>query len=381
MQGAQAVAPTRQPGKSRRILKRLNALFLLCVVLPTALALVYYGAVASDVYISESRFVVRSPQRPAQTGLGALLQGTVFSRSQDDTYSVHDFIRSRDALTELETKLKIRERFSLTSIDAFNRFPGVAWWEESFEAFHAYYQKHINIDYDSVSSISTLRVRAYSAEDARNISEQLLQMGERLVNNLNTRSRRDLIDVAEREVREAEERSRSAAVALASFRSDRGVFDPDRQGALQLQGVARLQEELLTARTLLDQVRQVSPTNPQIGTLEGRVKALEGAVAADSARVLGKGGSLSSKSPAFDRLTLDKAFADRQLAASLASLETARSEAARKQLYLERLVQPNRPDKAMEPRRLRSIGVVFLLGLVAWGVLSVVVASVREHTD
>jgi len=47
---------------------------------------------ASDVYISESRFVVKNPQRSAQTGLGALLQGTAFSRSQDDTYSVHDYI-------------------------------------------------------------------------------------------------------------------------------------------------------------------------------------------------------------------------------------------------------------------------------------------------
>ena len=56
----------------------MNRLFLFTVALPTALAVLYFGVVASDVYISESRFVVRSPDRQAATGLGALLKGVGF---------------------------------------------------------------------------------------------------------------------------------------------------------------------------------------------------------------------------------------------------------------------------------------------------------------
>jgi hypothetical protein len=100
-----------------------------------------------------------------------------------------------------------------------------------------------------VSSISILRVRAFSAQDAKRINETLLEMGERLVNNMNFRSRRDLIEVAETEVRLAEARSKTAGQALSSFRADRSVLDPDRQGAIQLQGVAKLREELLVAET------------------------------------------------------------------------------------------------------------------------------------
>jgi capsular polysaccharide transport system permease protein len=145
--------------------------------------------------------------------------------------------------------------------------------------------------------------------------------------------------------------------------------------------VLKLREELMVAENQLAQVRQVSPDNPQIPSLESRVKAIEKAIADENARVLGRAGGLVSKSPAFDRLVLDKAFADRQLAAALTALDQARAEAQRKQLYLERLVQPHLPDNAVEPRRVRSIVTVFVLGLVAWGVLSLVVASVREHTD
>jgi capsular polysaccharide transport system permease protein len=379
-----AAAATRRPSRPslwRRMVSKLDTLFVVLVVLPTLLATAYYGFIASNVYVSESRFVVRSPQRQAQTGLGALLQGTGFSRAQDDTYSVHDYIKSRDALRELDTKLQLRAAYASPNIDFASRFPGLERWDESFEALHRHYLKHVTIEYDTVSSISVLRVRAYDAQQAQKVNAQLLEMGERLVNTMNTRSRQDLIQVAEREVQLAEQRSKDAAGALSAFRSGRGVFDPDRQGAIQLQGEARLREELLNAQTQLDQVRRVSPANPQIGTLEARVAALTKAMESERARVLGASGGLMSKSPAFDRLVLEKGFADRQLAAALAALDNARSEAVRKQLYLERLVQPNLPDRWVEPRRLRSVLTVLIVGVLLWGVAGLVLASVREHAD
>jgi capsular polysaccharide transport system permease protein len=376
----QQLATVPRRSRWRAALARIDKIFFFTVALPTLLAAVYYGVIASDVYISESRFVVRNPQRQSQSTLGALLQSTGFTRAQDDTYSVHDFIRSRDALQQLDTKLALRKAYENPEIDFVNRFPALEWWDKSFEALFRHYLKHVSIDYDTVSSISVLRVRAYTADEARRANEELLEMGERLVNTMNLRSRQDLIQVAETEVRAAETRSKSAAAVLSAFRADRSVFDPDRQSAIQLQSVARLREELLAAETQLAQVRKISPDNPQIPSLESRAQALRKAVVDEDARVLSRQGGLTSKSPVFDRLTLEKAFADRQLATALAALDTARNEAARKQLYLERLVQPNLPDMALEPRRIRSVVMVLVMGMILWGVVSLVVASVKEHT-
>ncbi|MDP3823583.1 MAG: hypothetical protein Q8R33_19100 [Burkholderiales bacterium] len=370
-----------KPSRLKALTQRFNTIFLITVALPTLVACLYFGVIASDVYISESRFVVRNPQRQSVTsGLGSLLQGTGFARSQDDTYSVHDYVLSRDALRELDQQLQVRKAFSSGEIDFINRFPGLSP-DDSFEAFFRHYRKYVTIEYDTVSSITTLYVRAYTAEDSRKFNDLLLQMGERLVNNLNTRSRQDLIQVAQKEVQTAEERSKTAAVALSGFRGKQSLFDPDRQSALQLQGVAKLQEEMLAAEAQLAQLRQLSPDNPQIPSLKSRVDALRKTIASEGSKVAGADGSLTSKSAAYDRLQLEKVFAERQLATSLAALETARNEAQRKQLYLERLVQPNLPDKALEPRRLRSMLMVFALGLVLWGVVSLVVASVKEHSD
>jgi capsular polysaccharide transport system permease protein len=379
-----APAATLRPsrlGRLRRLRMLTSPLFLFAVLIPTVLAAAYYGLIASDVYVSESRFVVRSPQRPQISGIGALLQGGSFARSQDDTYSVHDYVFSRDALAELDAKLGLRKMFSSEAIDPFARFTSLEW-DRSFESFYKYYRKRVSIDYDTVSAISVLTVHAYTAEDARNINALLLRMGEQLVNKLNDRSRRDLISVAEREVKASEDRAKDASLALSSFRSSRSVFDPDRQAGLQLQGTARIQEELLATETQLAQLRQVSPNNPQIPSLVNRSELLREAIVRQEARVAGKQpGSFTTQSSGYDRLLLEKTFAERQLATALAALETARNEARRQQLYLETLVQPNLPDTAIEPRRLRMVAIVLLLGLVVWGVLSLVVASAREHTE
>ena len=92
-------------------LKRINRLFLYTVVIPTALAIIYFGLLASDIYVSESRFMVRSPQKPIQAGmLGSLLQSTGIARTLDDQYSVHDYILSRDALKELKDPEHVGDR-------------------------------------------------------------------------------------------------------------------------------------------------------------------------------------------------------------------------------------------------------------------------------
>ena len=363
-----------------KYLKKLNGLFLLSVVLPTALAVIYFGLITSDVYISESRFVVRSPKQQTPTGLGALLQGAGFSRSEDDTHSVHDFILSRDALQKLNDKLKLDKSFSDPQIDLFSRFASFGV-DENFEGLHKYYLKRVAIDTDTTSAISVLKVKVYNAEDAYKINTMLLEMSEGLINQLNERGRQDMIRFATSEVDTAEKKAKAAALALSGYRNDKAVFDPERQSAIQLQLVSKIQDELIATKTQLDQVRTFTPDNPQIPSLQKRASSLQAEMDSQMAKVAGGSASLTNKAADYERLALDRTFADKQLGAALASLEQARNDAQRKQLYLERIVQPNKPDVAVEPRRMRAIFATFVLGLISWGILTILVAGVREHKD
>ena len=159
-------------------------------------------------------------------------------------------------------------------------------------------------------------------------------------------------------------------------------MDPDRQSAISLQQIAKLQSELLMAKTQLGQVMLVAKENPQIPSLKQTVALLEKEIEVESANVTGDTKqSLASKAADFQKLAMNKEFADKMLAGALTTLEQARNEAQRQQLYLERIAQPSLPDAAMQPERLRNILATLLISLVIWGVLILLIAGVKEHHE
>ncbi|WP_369828191.1 hypothetical protein [Burkholderia singularis] len=380
--GNASSVPTTEKRANASVLgriRRLDKLFVLTVAVPTVIATLYYGLIASDVYVSESRFVVRSAQRAAQPSvMGALLQGTGLVREQDDTYSVIDYIQSRDALRELGQNY-VLDAYSKQG-DLISRFN--ASLDNSFESLWKYYDKRIvSVTLDSSSGIATLKVRGYTPNDAYAINSKLLGLSEQLVNRLNQRAAHDMVSFAQNQVNLAAAKAKDAAVALAAYRNSNAVFDPDKQSALQLQQVTSLQTELFNAQTQLRQLQVIAPQNPQISVLKNNIVEIERQIRESASGVAGGKNSLSNKSASYTRLQLDSQVADKQLASAITAMETARGEAQRQQLYLERLVNPNTPDIAIEPKRLKSIFEVFALGMIAWGILSLLLAGVREHHD
>jgi len=78
---------------------------------------------------------------------------------------------------------------------------------------------------------------------------------------------------------------------------------------------------------------------------------------------------------------LDQTFAEKKLAAAISALEQARVQAQKQQLFIETVVTPNLPDDALEPKRGRGVLATLVVGLMLWGVLSVVIGGIKEHHE
>jgi capsular polysaccharide transport system permease protein len=361
---------------------RRHALFIACVVLPTLLAIAYFGFYASDIYVSEAAYIVRSPNKQTTaSGLGAMLQGagfSGFSRAQDDVYTVSEYVASRDAMNFLNEKLNLEESWSSGKINIFNRFDPIGW-DSSNEALYEYYLQRVTVAVDAVSGITTLSASVFNPEQAYDIIKTLLTKAEELVNLLNERGRNDLIRFAENEVRIAEDRAKAAANAVSNYRNTQAVVDPEKQTQLHYEHISRLQEELVKTRAQLTQLKVFAPKSPHPPALELREKTIENEIQKEMEKITGGENSLASKAAEFERLALEREFADRQLAGALTSLEAARNEAQRQQLYLETISKPNLPDEAILPKRIRGILTVLVLGMLSWGILSMFLAGIREH--
>ena len=142
--------------------------------------------------------------------------------------------------------------------------------------------------------------------------------------------------------------AREAALSLARFRNAQGIIDPEKQATLQLQMVSKLQDELIGARTQLQQLRAMAPE-----TLNSHPRGADQQPIARDRRAIRAGCRkppiLSATAAQYQRLELEREFADRRLAAAMNSLEEARNEARRKQAYVERIVQPSFRMKLKSP--------------------------------
>src|SRR5690606_20856979 len=103
----------------RQRTKRLLARVAAFVLLPTLIASVYYGAIASDQFESYSQFTVHSVEARG-TGIETLLGGLVGSPSRD-TLVVRDYVLSRDMLSRLDREHGFIAHWKDPGIDPLSR--------------------------------------------------------------------------------------------------------------------------------------------------------------------------------------------------------------------------------------------------------------------
>jgi len=332
------------------------------------------------MYTSEARFVVQSSQKQQSTGIGALFKASGFSAASEEAFAANDYITSRDALRTLDRDGAVSRAYTRPDVFMLDRFNAFGWNDGKDKLFK-YYEDMVSVKYDTASGITTLEVKAFNPADAKKLNQRLLDQAEALVNRMNERGREDLVSYANAELVEAKDQARKAAVSLSTFRNREGIVDPEKQAAVQLQMISKLQDELISTKTQLVQLRSLTPQNPQIPVLQTRVGELGKEIQIQLGQIAGDQRSLAASTVQFQRLQLESTLADRELAAAISSLQEARNEARRKRAYVERIVEPNLPDSHSDPKRVRGILNVFVVGLLFWGVLSMVLAGVREHSD
>lgn len=353
---------------------------LLFLWLPTLLSAVYYFLLAADLYASEARFVVRTPSRVQTTSLSNLLQGAGIVKAQDDVYTVNDFIVSRDAIAALGKHVDLREIFGRSDGDYFAKYPNLLY-DATAEDFYRYYKNRIQVIYDTTTGISTVTVKAFRPEDAKKLADLLIQESEALVNRLNARAHDTAVRDAEIYVERAEQRVSEAQQQTLAYRTREEMLDPTKSSAAIFDTASKLQAELSAAQTRLAELNRTSPDSPMKSGLQTRIAALEQQNRKHQSRLAGSDGSMAPKIPVYEQLLLRQDFAARQLASAMASMESAREEARRQQIYLDRVVEASQPDKAEFPKRIKSVLTVFVSCFLAYLIAKFLLAGVREHAQ
>ncbi|MTI44440.1 capsular polysaccharide transport system permease protein [Roseibium hamelinense] len=354
-----------------------GSLFII-VFLPTIFAALYFFFIASDQYISEAKFLVRSSDKQQVGGLGALLQTTGLGTAPEETFSVIDFMGSRDGLKAVDEALDYRSMMGADGIDFLGRFPNPLNGD-TFEGMYDHYQRHVTALHSASSGISELEVKGFTPSDAQKIASTLLDEGEKLVNRMNQRARDDSLELARQEVALAEQRVLENQLEMKAFRVREGIVDPLAESEQALELITELKGERAKIETELSLTSQVAPDSVKNRMLQEQLSAINKQLGSEQQKLISESGSLVGTYADYEKMALEAEFASKALLTAQANLASARVEAGRKQLYLERIVEPNEPDYSRYPKRFLSVLTVLMTCFLIYAMIWLLYVNAREH--
>ncbi len=352
------------------------------VGLPLLIVALYLALFAADRYVSESTLAVRQAgsENMALPG-AAMLLGGLTPPSREDTLYVQHYIHSLGLLQKLDPELKIRAHFATSGMDLLHRF----WRGSSQESFLQYFRDRVQVSFDDISSLLTVRVEGFDPEFAQLLNKRILEESERFVNEYSQRIAREQLKFAESELNIAAQRVQRAKDQVLAFQTQNRLLDP----TFQAQASGALSAQLLATKARLEGelnalLAYMNDDAPQVRALRSRIAAT--AKQADAERERGtkpsqQGERLNSLAIEFQGLQMQVEFAIDAYKIALGAVENARIEATRKLKSLVVIEPPSRPQTPEYPRRFYTLFTVFALSLLIYAITRLVLATIREHQD
>ena len=349
----------------------------LFVGVPTVLVFLYLALVASPMYVSEAKFAVRSAtEQAAGFDFASQIFKTASSTTQDAAV-VTEYIESPDAFERLDKELAVKAHYSDRRWDVISRLTQnpTLYDKTTFWNFVA------SPVLDPDSGIVTFTVRACTPEMAQKITSHVLKQSEALVNAMNERAREDAMKLAGEEVKRAQARLMKSQKALETFRDEHAEIDPKATASGLQTLVMDLEGQRATLKAQISEMAAyMRPDAPALKTLKTRLAAVEKQLSGEKQRLAGIGaGAMNNWVSAYEALTIENEFAQKQLVSAMTAMETARVSLLSQSKYVVTIESPTLPDESRYPRTLEFTFCVLLGLLLLFGLGSLIVASIREH--
>jgi capsular polysaccharide transport system permease protein len=375
---------SKKPTDSATVFNKKNKRFwhlplFWCVIVPFIASCCYFGGIASDRYVSESKVIVKQSDSSSSSSFEIPLLGAGTSADMKDTQLVREFILSLDMLHYLDRTIGLRDHYQSENADFLSRL----WKTDSQETFLNFYRDHLIVEYIDLSGVLSIRAQAFTPEYAQKIVEAVLEHSEEYINQISHRLAKEQVDFVRSELDRASTHLRQSKQHIRTFQEQYQLFSPEEESGAKLRVVNELEAELTRQRAALNNLRSyMNDSAADVMALNAKINSLEYQLTIERKKLVGNANNnFSDVNSQYAELLLDMEFATDLYKTSLLSLEQARIEAYRKLKHLVVVDSPSLAEEAEFPKRVHNIISIFVVLLLLHGVLRIILATIREHRD
>lgn len=355
--------------------------FILLVMLPVAGVGTYLHLYAKDQFVSEVGFTIRREDAPLVSNLISSL-GAASSGSSSDSDILFEFVRSQELVGRIDRLIDLRGLYSERHDEdpVFKLAPNA-----TIEELVAYWKRMVQVSYAPGSGLLELHVRAFEAADAKRIADLIFSESSTMINELSSIARDDSTRYAREDLTGAEAGLRGIRETLTRFRLRTQIVDPEAAIQGQMGLLNSLNQQLGTALIDSDLLRgNTRKGDPRVAQIESRIAAIKARISEERKKFAQGGNAVDGQDYAtviaeFERLIVDREFAEQKYAAALANFDRAQTEAQRQSRYLAAYVGPTLAESAEHPQRSLLLGLFILFAGLAWAILALVYYSLRDR--
>lgn len=356
--------------------------FVLAVILPTLVCLLYFAFLAAPQFVSESRFVVRGNlEKLAIDSIGQAAALSALNNSQE-AHVVADYIRSPRIVADLATEFDLRRIFAGAPLDIVWNLPADA----SPDRLARRWQDMTTAEVDATTGIIAVRIHAFAPEDAQALNRAVIKLSETLVAGFTRKMRVQRLGEALADSKAAQAEMTALLTALESERNKEDTLDPLTTATAFAALVSTLRDE----RATLAAAREAAATRlradaPSLSLTDERIRALDAQIELVLGTIQDKRSptarnDLLSASSLFDILQTRRELVARRVARAENALAAAKQDAIRQRVYIDVFMQPTLGERKDHPNSLQATFVSFLSLVTIWAIAVLYFQSVRERT-
>lgn len=348
------------------------------VVACFAIALLYFGVIASDRYVSRAELVVKQadqikmlPDALSMLGIGG--------SNHEDVLLIQDYLKSPDLLAKLDKVLGLKAHYQSHKVDYFSRLPA----DVSREQFIEYYRNHLTLRLDDISGVLTIEFQAFDPAYGQRVVGLMLKESESFINKLGHQVALEQLSFVEKEVDRAYQRVQDEKAKVLAFQNSHQLISPESTSTARLGVVSQIEGELASQQAHLKQLQSyMKETAPAVISMKARVEALTEQLEQEKARLTGTDkDAMNEVTASYMDVKTQATLAADLYKSGLISLEQARVEAYRKLKHLLVVSQPTLAEDAEYPRRLYNLATIGVLLCLLYGLIVMGLATLREHQD
>lgn len=357
---------------------------LICfVILPSIVAGIYYGVVASSQYVAEMRMIVRTIGVSEQFDTSETRDGRSMIGGDSltqDSYIVANYLKSPEIVRKLDAEIGLRRYFSQQDIDPVSRLST----EASFEALYRYWGRHVDTYVDGPSGIIVFTVRAFSPQDSVVIANAALGSADNMIDKISDKAKADLVTKVETDVNASLAEYRVALDDLRDYQNKTGIFDPLSSAKMLSEIIGKLTEQKLQLMVNLNTLEAAAADDtPRGRELRRSIQAIDDQITLRQNTMAGSTGGnsaqLSSSLTEFSRLETRRIVTQAIYEANVRNLDTAKSTALKRTTFMSTFSNSNIPEESEYPNRF-SNWIILTIGLLTlWMTATLVWMSIEDH--